>query len=94
MVLSVGRSGNWDFDHQSAGRRASGSVGSGVSWFGIIWLLVMPSKALVMLLMLIGSTVGGFVPTLFGADIFSFWPLITSAIGGIFGIWLAFKISA
>jgi len=32
----------------------------------------MSSKSLVMLGMIVGSTVGGFVPTLFGVDFLSF----------------------
>jgi len=34
-----------------------------------------------MLGMIVGSTVGGLVPTLFGVDFFSFWPIITSTLG-------------
>ena len=34
--------------------------------------LEMSSKSLVMLGMIVGSTVGGFVPTLFGVDFLSF----------------------
>lgn len=43
--------------------------------------------------MFLGSTIGGFIPEIWGADIFSLWSVFLSAAGGIFGIWLAFKIS-
>ena len=53
----------------------------------------MSQKAVIMTLMTLGSIIGGYVPALFGADAFSFWGLITSAIGGIAGIWVGYKIS-
>lgn len=43
--------------------------------------------------MIIGSTVGGYMPTLWGDSFLSFTSVILSAIGGILGIWLGFKIS-
>jgi len=42
--------------------------------------------------MVIGSTVGGYVPTLWGTDLFSISSILGSLIGGILGIWGAFKI--
>ncbi len=53
----------------------------------------MSSKSLVMLGMIVGSTIGGFVPIFFGVDIFSFWSIIGNIIGGLIGIYLAFKIA-
>jgi len=41
----------------------------------------MNSKKLVWIFMIIGSTVGGFVPGLWGASMFSLSPLIFGAIG-------------
>lgn len=52
----------------------------------------MPSKKLMMLLMLIGSVVGGYIPVLFGVNSFSFTSLFAAAAGGIIGIWLAFRL--
>jgi len=46
-----------------------------------------------MLFMTIGSFIGGYVPSLFGADFLSFWGIFTSAISGIAGIWFGYKIS-
>lgn len=50
-------------------------------------------KKLVGLGMIIGSTLGGYIPTWFGASIFSFTSIIGTFVGGIIGIWLAVKIS-
>lgn len=41
--------------------------------------------------MTIGSVVGGYIPNLWGASLFSFSSIILTAIGGFFGIWLGFK---
>jgi len=48
-------------------------------------------KKFVMLGMIIGSVIGSYIPTLFGADIFSFYSIIFSALGAFLGIWVAFK---
>jgi hypothetical protein len=42
--------------------------------------------------MIIGSSVGGYVPTLLGADMFSLWSIVGSIAGGLLGIYLAYKI--
>jgi len=49
-------------------------------------------KKIIMLGMLLGSTLGGAVPTLFGASAFGFASIICGAIGGVIGIWLCFRI--
>ncbi len=38
---------------------------------------------------LIGSTIGGFIPDLWGAGMFSYSSVLLSAIGGSAGLWLA-----
>lgn len=43
--------------------------------------------------MLVGSTVGGMIPNLWGASIFSFSSILFGAAGGIFGIYVAFKMT-
>lgn len=48
-------------------------------------------KKLAMLFMVVGSTIGGYAPVLFGAESFSFTAVLTSMLGGILGIWLALK---
>ncbi|MEK9177488.1 MAG: hypothetical protein AAB777_00025 [Patescibacteria group bacterium] len=40
-----------------------------------------------------GSTVGGFIPKLWGASLFSMSSVILSAIGGLAGIWIGYKLS-
>lgn len=40
----------------------------------------------------IGSIVGGYIPTLWGAEMFSFSSIIFSALGALLGIWIAFRI--
>ena len=53
----------------------------------------MNLKKLVWFGMLVGSTVGGYVPSLWGADMISFSGLFGSFIGGIAGVWAAWKIN-
>jgi hypothetical protein len=42
--------------------------------------------------MVFGSSLGGWVPTLWGVGFFSFSSIVGTTIGGILGIWLAFKL--
>jgi hypothetical protein len=53
----------------------------------------MSSKSLIWIGMVIGSTIGGYIPTFWGADMFSVWSVILTAVGGILGIWLGYKMS-
>lgn len=43
--------------------------------------------------MVAGSTIGGFIPSLWGAGILSFSSIFLSALGGIAGIIIAFKLT-
>ena len=43
--------------------------------------------------MIVGSTIGGMIPGLWGAGFLSFSSILLSAVGAILGIWLAFKMS-
>ena len=52
----------------------------------------MSSKSLIWIFMFIGSSVGGFIPTLWGAGFLSLSSVFLTAIGGIAGIWLGFKL--
>lgn len=52
----------------------------------------MSIKTLVWLGFGLGSFVGGYVPTLWDADMISFSGLIFSFLGGIAGIWGAYKL--
>ena len=42
---------------------------------------------------LIGSSIGGLIPTLWGADLFSYTSVLLSGIGGFVGIWVGYKMS-
>jgi uncharacterized membrane protein YeaQ/YmgE (transglycosylase-associated protein family) len=48
---------------------------------------------MIMLGMIIGSSAGGYMPTLLGADAFSLTSLLGSVAGGILGIWLAYMLT-
>lgn len=52
----------------------------------------MSTKTLVFIGVTVGSIIGGYIPSLWGADIFSMWSLVLSAVGGLFGIWVGFRI--
>ena len=48
------------------------------------------NKSLVMLFVIIFSTVGAYVPLLFGdTNILSGWSILGGTLGGFFGIWFA-----
>jgi uncharacterized membrane protein YeaQ/YmgE (transglycosylase-associated protein family) len=53
----------------------------------------MSRKSMIMLGMIIGSVAGGYVPSLMGADSFSFTSLLGSVVGGILGIWIAYALT-
>ena len=42
--------------------------------------------------MIVGTTIGGLIPSLWGASLFSLWGVFLSAAGGILGIYIAFKL--
>lgn len=53
----------------------------------------MSSKSIVMLGFFIGSTIGGYIPVLFGSSFLSFASVIGSAVGGIIGIYIGYKLA-
>ena len=53
----------------------------------------MDSKKLVWVFMVVGSTIGGYIPTLWGDGFLSMSSVLLSAVGGILGIWIAFKLN-
>ena len=53
----------------------------------------MSRKTIITMGMIIGSFAGGYVAALFGAEAISFSSFLGSTAGGIFGIWIAFKVS-
>ena len=54
----------------------------------------MSRKAIIIMGMIGGSFAGDYAMTLFGAESISFTSFLGSTAGGIFGIWIAFKVSA
>lgn len=53
----------------------------------------METRTMVWLGMFIGSTVGGLIPELWGADFFSMSSLFFSTAGALGGIWLGYTLS-
>jgi len=53
----------------------------------------MNSKTLIWIFATIGSVVGGFIPSLWGADMFSLSPLVFGSVGAIIGIYIGYKMS-
>jgi len=42
---------------------------------------------------LIGSTIGGFVPALWGADLISYSGILFSGIGAVVGLFIGYKLA-
>ena len=53
----------------------------------------MPTRLLVFIGMTVGSIIGGYIPTLFGAGLLSYSSAFFSAVGAILGVWVGFKLS-
>lgn len=53
----------------------------------------MSPKFAVFLGMIIGSTIGGYIPTFFGVDSISYTTVLTSGIGSIIGIVIGYKLT-
>jgi uncharacterized membrane protein YeaQ/YmgE (transglycosylase-associated protein family) len=54
---------------------------------------MLERKTSIWLGLILGSLIGGFVPGLWGADVFSFSSLIWSTIGALVGIYVAHRLS-
>ena len=52
----------------------------------------MDTKKLIWIGLAIGSTVGSYLPILWGAGMFSFSSIILGAVGGMVGIWGGWKL--
>lgn len=50
------------------------------------------NKSTIMLGMIFGSVIGGYVPTLWGASAFGLASVFGSFIGGVLGIWLTYRL--
>jgi hypothetical protein len=49
-------------------------------------------KKIVMIGMIVGSMLGGWLPTLFGISAFSVTSVLCGGVGGIIGIWICYKM--
>ncbi len=52
----------------------------------------MNQKSLIWIGLFLGSTIGSFIPLLWGAGMFSFSSILFSTAGSIAGIWLGWKL--
>lgn len=52
----------------------------------------MESRSFIWIGMFIGSSLGSYLPALWGAGLFSLSSIIFGALGGIAGIWAGFKL--
>jgi hypothetical protein len=41
----------------------------------------------------IGSTIGGFIPALWGGDMISYSGVLLSGVGAFVGLWVAYRVS-
>ncbi len=53
----------------------------------------MSRKTLIMLGMVVGSVIGGYIPVLWGASLLSFSSVLGNGIGGILGIIIVIKLT-
>jgi len=53
----------------------------------------MRSRSSIWIGILVGSTIGGLIPGLWGEDVFSYWSVLLSGAGAFVGLWIGFKIA-
>lgn len=53
----------------------------------------MDSKKTIYFFMFIGGTIGGYLPLLWGGEVFSFSGIIFNALGALLGIYIGFKLT-
>jgi len=53
----------------------------------------MTPKQVIWIGTIVGSTIGGFIPDLWGAGLFSFSSILFSALGAAAGIYIGFKLT-
>ena len=54
----------------------------------------MTNKQIIYISMTIGSTIGSFLPTMWGDNLFSMSSIVLSVVGGLAGVWFGYKLSA
>ena len=53
----------------------------------------MSEKSIVMIGLVVGSAIGGYIPILLGASFLSYSSVIGNAIGGLIGVYIGYKIA-
>lgn len=51
------------------------------------------SKSVIFLFLFIGSTVGSYLPLMWGGSLFSLTSVLLSAVGGLLGIYVGLRVS-
>jgi uncharacterized membrane protein YeaQ/YmgE (transglycosylase-associated protein family) len=54
----------------------------------------MSQKTAIMWGMIIGSIIGGYIPTFFGASFFSFAAIFWNGVGAMIGVIIAYKLTS
>jgi hypothetical protein len=49
-------------------------------------------KSRIWLAIFVGSTVGGFIPALWGGDLISYSGVLFSGVGAFIGLWIAYRM--
>ncbi len=52
----------------------------------------MSTKSAIWVSVFIFSIIGGYIPVILGSSFLSSWSLLGNGAGGLFGIWVGFKI--
>jgi len=52
----------------------------------------MNQKTLIWLGLLVGSTIGGMIPSLWGDNFLTMSSVLLTAVGGLIGVWAGFKL--
>ena len=55
--------------------------------------IAMKAKTLIMIGLVVGSTLGGYIPALWGDGGLSMASVLCGGIGGLLGIWAGYKVS-
>jgi hypothetical protein len=50
-------------------------------------------RAQIWLCVFVGSTIGGFIPAIWGGDLLSYSGLLLSTVGAFVGLWVGYKLS-
>jgi glycopeptide antibiotics resistance protein len=53
----------------------------------------MQNKRLIWLLAILGGVIGSYIPALWGVSGFTFTTLFFNTLGGLLGIWIAYRIT-